>query len=121
MPDHDYISLRLKIGDAGTAAGVKLAEILGDKKDLANSITERLISSVINDSLDVADIIRGVVDTYGSELGLEDKYLEYIRDGAKVIDAAVGQIRLDISGKLSGREKELILALLQGLKNGLST
>lgn len=119
MPDADYLSLTAKVERGGIKGGVKLGELLGDRTELALSLTRTLMTSIKNDTLDVADIIRGVVDQYGTKLGLEEEHMDYIRDGAKLIDAAVGQIRLGIDGKLTEREKGLILALLNGIQIGL--
>lgn len=119
MPEPDYQELRLKVEDAGRKGGVKLKELLGEKTEIALDVTTELLVAVDTDKLDVADVIKGVVNKYGDRLGLEDKHLDYVRDGAKVIDAAVGQIRLGIDGKLTEREKGLVIALLAGLHTGL--
>ncbi len=120
MPDGKYQQLVIKIENAGVKGGKKLAEILGDKSQLALEVTRSLKTVITEDRLEVVDVIKGIVDNYGDKLGLEDKYLDYIRDGAKAIDAAVGQIRLGIDGKLTEREKGLVVALLDGLERGLS-
>lgn len=120
MPEDKYASLVLKVEDIAAIGGDKLAEALGDRTPVALEITRQLQTAVRTDSLDVADVIQGVADRYGAQLGLSAEHLDYVRDGAKVIDAAVGQIRLGIDGKLTEREKGLILALLGGLERGLS-
>ncbi len=115
-----YTSLTIKVQNAGKRGGEKLQELLSsDAKDAAKILTDTLITAVETDSLDAQDLVKDIVDRYGDQLGLKPAHQEYIRDGAKLIDAAVGQIRLDIDGKLSEREKGLVLALLKGLKQGL--
>jgi len=120
MPQEQYVELLTKVENAGAIGGKKLAEILDDKRLLALQITRSLKTAVITDRLEIVDVLRGIVDNYGSNLGLEETHLDYVRDGAKLIDAAVGQVRLGIDGKLSEREKGLVIALLDGLERGLS-
>ena len=122
MPQEKYDELIVKTHDAGRKGGVKLKELLADKPELVASIGSlagKLSETVQNDRLDASDLIKWIVDQFGDELGLEAKYQDYIRDGAKAIDAAVGQIRLGIDGTLTEREKGLAVALLAGLAEGV--
>lgn len=115
-----YSALAVKVQSTSKRAGEKLKELLSpDAKDAVKILTDTLITAVETDSLDAQDLIKEIVDRYGNQLGLKPAHQEYIRDGAKLIDVAVGQIRLGIDGKLSEREKGLVLALLKGLKQGL--
>jgi len=123
MSEVEYLELQQRVFDVSRAAGVELAELLEDKPELVSDIREladELGTIVANDALDVADVIGHLVDRFADDLDLKPEYQEYIRDGAKVIDAAVGQIRLGIDGTLTSREKDLILSLLSGLTTGMS-
>jgi hypothetical protein len=82
-------------------------------------LADELQTMIVNDALDVPDVVNYLVDRFADDLDLKPKYQEYIRDGAKVIDAAVGQIRLGIDGTLTPREKDLLLSLLGGLTTGM--
>lgn len=119
MPETEYQDLLIKVRHSGEQGGEKLSELLGNKASLALAVTRDLYKTIEEDQLNVADIVQAIVNEYSNELGLEEKHLEYVREGAKLIDAAVGQIRLGIDGKLSDREKELVLSLLEGLETGL--
>ncbi len=120
MSQPDYQILVVRIEATSALGGKKLAEVLGDRSPIALDVTRRLQTAVKTDSLDVADVIKGIADSYSEQLGLSAEHLDYIRDGAKIIDATVGQVRLGIDGKLTEREKGLVLALLEGLERGLS-
>lgn len=119
MSEESYQSLVVRVEAAATIGGEKLAEVLGDRTPIAIDITQRLVILVLTDNLSVADVIKGIADRYGTRLGLSAEHLDYVRDGAKIIDATIGQVRLSIDGKLIDREKVLILALLNGLERGL--
>lgn len=119
MPEVEYQELLVKVERAGNTGGEKLAELLEDRTNAALAVTRNLRTVVVEDRLDIVDVVKGIVDEFGGQLGLEEQHLDYIRDGAKAIDAAVGQIRLGIDGKLTEREKGLIVALLDGLERGL--
>jgi len=120
MDTTSYQNLVVQVQKAGQYAGTKLQEVISsDARSAAQGMTDVLIAAIETDSLDVQDIVKTIVDRYSDRLGLEPRHQVYIRDGAKIIDVAVGQIRLGIDGKLSEREKTLILALLKGLKKGL--
>ncbi len=119
MPETSYQTLIVRVEATAALGGEKLAEALGDRSLVALDITRQLQTAVRTDSLDVADVIRGIADQYGTQLGLSTEHLDYVNDGARLIDAAVGQIRLGIDGALTEREKGLVLALLKGLERGL--
>ena len=121
MPDENYVRLVGKVENAGVKGGVMLADRLGDDTILAVALTNSIIDVIESDKVVVSDVVKGVIDQYGDKLNLSEEQLGYIRDGAKLIDAAVGQIRLGIDGKLTEREKGLILALLRGLKTGMQS
>lgn len=122
MSEADYVILTQRVLNVSTEAGRQLYNVLGeDKADIALTITDELYIAIANDRIDVNDIIQGIVDKYAERLNLTPEVEGYIRDGAKVIDAAVGQIRLGIDGKLSIREKQLILNMLNGLAIGMVT
>lgn len=70
--------------------------------------------------LGATDLIRGLAERYGEKLGLDEQARRDIKDAALLVDAAVGPIKLGIDGKLTEREKGLIIALLDGLERGLS-
>ncbi len=120
MPETSYQTLIVRVEATAALGGEKLAEALGDRSSIALDITRQLQTAVRTDSLDVADVIKGIADKYGTQLGLSTEHLDYVNDGARLIDAAVGQIRLGIDGALTEREKGLVLALLEGLERGLS-
>jgi hypothetical protein len=124
MSDGDYTALVNKTLSAGVNVGDRLALISDPnvKTALKETITQ-LVAAINTDTLDVQDVVAGVLDRFGSQLaekGLDPKYQNYIREGAKVIDAAVGQIRLGIDGKISVREKGLLVAFLSGMELSLS-
>jgi hypothetical protein len=118
MSETDFTSLTLKVQEAGAKAGQKLHAIANPTVlNVVQLTTVDLINALALDTLNVDDVVNGILDRFGSDLaqhGIEQKYLDYVREGAKVIDAAVGQIRLGIDGKLSPREKSLILDFLMG-------
>jgi hypothetical protein len=123
MSQTEYQELQSNVYMVSHAAGIKLRDALADKPELLAAIRTLAVELervVQNDTLSVNDVIVYLVDRFADDLDLKPEYQEYIRDGAKVIDAAVGQIRLGIDGKLTEREKGLILALLGGLERGLS-
>jgi hypothetical protein len=120
MPQESYVQLLATVEEAAALGGKKLAEVLGENRLLALKVTQGLKTAVITDRLKVADVLKDIVDSYSRELNLEAQHLDFIRDGMKAIDAAVGQVRLGIDGKLSEREKGLVVALLDGLERGLS-
>lgn len=121
MSQVEYTELKLRVTNVAHSAGERLAELLSDKPELLEDIRDlsvRLQTIVENDELNVNDVVVYLVDRFADDLDLKPEYQEYIRDGAKVIDAAVGQIRLGIDGSLSEREKGLMLSLLSGLAVG---
>ena len=123
MPEAEYQELNQNVYMVSHAAGQKLSELLLDKPELLGDIRMlaiQLQTAVAMDTINAADIINYLVDRFADDLELKPEYQEYIRDGAKVIDAAVGQIRLGIDGSLSEREKGLVLSLLGGLASGTS-
>ena len=96
MPEIEYQELKQRVWDISSLAGSKLAEALADKPELRANIREladELQTIIVNDALDVVDVVNYLVDRFALDLGLTTQHVEYIRDGAKVIDAAVGQIR----------------------------
>lgn len=122
MPEAKYQELVQKTNDAGRKGGEKLKELLADRPELLGDVRQLAVllqDTVQNDRVEASDLIKWIVDRFGDDLGLEEKYQEYIRDGAKAIDAAVGQIRLGIDGALTEREKGLAVALLSGLADGV--
>lgn len=122
MSEAAYIELQQQVFDVARMGGAELADLLEDKPELLNDISEladELGTIIANDALDVVDVIDYLVDRFADDLDLKPEYQEYIRDGAKVIDAAVGQIRLGIDGTLTLREKDLLLSLLSGLTTGI--
>lgn len=121
MSQADYEALQIKTLDAGKKAGDKLKELLADKLELLGDVdmlAATLAAAVQNDALDTADLARYLVERLGTKL--EPKYREYLNDGVKLLDAAVGQISLGIDGKFTEREKGLAVALLFGIHQGLS-
>ncbi len=122
MPEAEYQELNARVYNVTLRAGTELKTLLADKPELLRDIGEladKLGTIIVNDELIVTDVIAYLVDSFADDLGLEAQYQEYIRDGAKVIDAAVGQIRLGIDGTLTSREKDLVLSLLSGLATGV--
>ena len=121
MPETEFIALSNKVSLTARLGGNKLAQVLGEEKTAAAArLTNLLAQAVETDSLDVVDLVQHIVNEYGDKLELEQTQLDHIRDAAKIVDAAVGQIRLGIDGKLTAREKALLLTLLGGLHNGLT-
>jgi division protein CdvB (Snf7/Vps24/ESCRT-III family) len=120
MSQEDYSELTSNVSDASAIAGERLKNLLDENQvEIALLVTQELFTAIEKDSLDAADLVKGVVDQYGLRLGLNEEQLGYIRDAAKIIDAAVGQISLGIDGELTLREKGLLLALLAGIHSGL--
>ena len=122
MPEAEYQVLNANVYNVALRAGTELKAQLADKPELLRDIGEladKLGTIIVNDELIVTDVIAYLVDSFADDLGLEAQHQEYIRDGAKVIDAAVGQIRLGIDGTLTSREKDLVLSLLSGLATGV--
>ncbi len=118
----EYQELTENVYLAGYIGGLKLKEALADKPELRADIQEltaTLRLALEEDQINVDNIINYLVDRFADDLELEAKHQEYIRDAARIIDAAVGQIRLGIDGALSEREQGLVLSLLQGLATGI--
>jgi hypothetical protein len=121
MSQVEYAELNLQVQGVAFMAGKKLSEVLQDKPEVLGDIRElstQLLNAVMTDTLNVNDLINYLVDRFGEDIDLKPEYQEYIRDGAKIIDAAVGQLRLGIDGTLSEREKGLVVSLLGGLAMG---
>ncbi len=121
-----YVLLTGVVHEAGVKGGKKLAESLGDKTPKVLEITDTLIAIVESDDLaslplNTTDVLGSIVDLYINSVDLEPQQVNYIRAGAMLIDASVGQIKLDIDGKLTSREKDLILVLLIGLATGMES
>lgn len=120
MPEAEFLQLEQDVWDAGRRGGEALSRVLDEGQTrIAKRVASELRLAIGMDRLQVADLIQGIVDEFEGELGLKPEHEQYIRDGAKVIDAAVGQIRLGIDGALSEREKRLLIALLDGLEDGI--
>ena len=69
--------------------------------------------------LGATDLIRGLADRYGEQMGLDEQARRDVKDAALLLDALVGPIKLGVDGKLGVRELGLVLALLDGLEDGL--
>lgn len=120
MPEAEFLQLEQNVWDAGRRGGEALSQVLDEGQvRIAKRVASELRLAIGMDRLQVADLIQGIIDEFENELGLKPEYEQYIRDGAKVIDAAVGQIRLGIDGTLSEREKRLLIVLLDGLEDGI--
>lgn len=119
MPEADYQQLAIAVEDAAHLGGLSLKNALAERADAALEVTREIKALVEAGQINAVDLIQHVVEQYSARLGLTAEQLEYVRSGAQLIDAAVGQIRLDIDGKLTVREKGLLLALLGGLERGL--
>lgn len=70
--------------------------------------------------LDVVGVIRTLANRYAENMGLDAQARSDIQNAALLIDAVVGPIKIGIDGKLGERELGLVLALLDGLQNGLN-
>jgi len=119
----EYQELNDNVYIAGYVGGLKLKEaLLLDKPELREEIRELALELhliVEQDQINVDNMVNYLMDRFADDLELEERYQEYIRDASRIIDAAVGQIRLGIDGVVSEREKGLALSLLQGLANGI--
>lgn len=120
MPEIEYSELSMDVFAAGEEGGRQLSQAIGSENvPLALQVTASLREMIESGTLEVGDVIGAIVQRFGAELGLSAEHLEYVNDGARVIDAAVGQIQVGIDGKLTERETDLILRLLDGLTSGL--
>ncbi len=70
--------------------------------------------------LDTTDLVRALTDRYSERMGLDEETRSHIRNATLLMDVLVGPITIDIDGKLDIREVGLLLAVLEGLENGLT-
>jgi len=121
MSNAEFVSLNKKVYDASAAGGKLLARQL-EKQDrimLAKEVLAVIRETVVSDNLThVDDLVRVLLDKFGGEIG-SDKVVEFLKDATNLLDVAVGDIKLGIDGKLSFREKSLLVTLLRGIYDGL--
>lgn len=121
MSESDFQTLKTNTILIGVAGGEKLREVLLDKPDTLGDVdilTAQLYAAIQSDTISTSDLARYVVERLGSKM--DPKYREYLDDGVKLLDSAVGQIRIGLDGKFTPREKELAGSLLFGIHRGLS-
>ena len=120
MSEEEFTSLRDSVFSASSLAGRELGEGMDeDQARVGIAVASSIRIAVAQDEFGVDDIVEGIVLNLSDEMQLDDEEVLLIQDVGRIIDAAVGQIRLGIDGSLSPREQELLFALLDGLANGL--
>lgn len=121
MTQEDFDGLRDSVFNASSLAGRELGENMEqDEASIGMAVAFSIRSAIERDEFGVNDLVEGVIVSLRDEMQLDEEEVLLIEDVGKIIDAAVGQIRLGIDGSLSPREEELLFAFLDGLANGLS-
>ena len=119
MPEEDYQELVVKVRDNSVRLG-KLGQQYIDFEIRLKviSVCQKAMVIVNNDGVTATDVGQWVME-YFDESQLPVEALEMIQDGIRFLDAAVGQIRLGIDGKVTFREKQLLLTVMAGISAGL--
>lgn len=119
MPEEKYQELVMKVRDNSLRLGRLGQEHLDFEIRLKIvSVSQKVMTIVNNDGVTTADVGQWVMEYFDASELPEDA-LEMIQDGIRFLDAAVGQIRLGIDGKITFREKQLMLTVIAGINAGL--
>lgn len=124
MTQEEFGNLVDKTRSMAFKGGNALAKNFADKPELLGDIDAlalQLALAVEADQIRSLDIVSYIVERFAARLGWQEEQVEYIRAAAEVIDAAVGQIKLGVEGKLTEREKRVIVAFLEGIQSGISS
>lgn len=123
MTVSQYAGLKTKVYALTAIASNRIAkDWSAEKRAKARNLiidTRTLVTQNLAD-LDVTSVIRTLANRYADKMGLDTQAKSDIQNAALLIDAIVGPIKIGIDGKLGERELGLVLALLDGLQNGLS-
>lgn len=124
MSQEEYGNLVDKTRAMAFKGGNALAKKFADNPELLGDIDAlalQLAIAIEADQIRSLDIVGYVVERFAARLGWQEEQVEYVRAAAEVIDAAVGQIKLGVEGKLTDREKRVIVAFLEGIQSGISS
>ena len=123
MSQEEFDNLVEKTRSMALKGGNALAKVLADKPELLadiDALALQLSLAIEADQIRSLDVIGYVIERFAARLGWNPEQTEYVRAAAEVVDAAVGQIRLGVDGKLTEREKRVVIALLNGIQTGIS-
>lgn len=119
MPEQEYQSLVERVRDNSIRLGRLGQQYIDFEIRLKIIDVSTKAMHVINDDgVQVADVGEWVLEYFDASVLPQDA-LDMIRDGLAFVDAAVGQIRLGIDGKITFREKQLMLTVIAGINAGL--
>lgn len=124
MSESEFESLKTRVNAATTIVSSRLAqEWDADKRaEAAEVIREarELIASNSVGELGAGDVLRGLVDRFGDQLGLDEQAQRDIRDASLLIEIAIGRpITVGPDAQLGERDQALVLAFVDGLLEGL--
>lgn len=124
MSESEFESLKTRVNAATTIVSSRLAqEWDADKRaEAAGVIREarELIASNSVGELGAGDVLRGLVDRFGDQLGLDEQAQRDIRDASLLIEIAIGRpITVGPDAQLGERDQALVLAFVDGLLEGL--
>jgi hypothetical protein len=119
MPQEEYLVLVEQVRENSVRLGRLGQQHLDFEIRLkVIDISNKAMHIVNDDGVTAVDVGAWVME-YFDESVLPEDALEMLRDGLRFVDVAVGQIRLGIDGKITFREKQLILTVMAGISAGL--
>lgn len=119
MSQARFEGLKTLVRHGGEAASVKINEELHaqDKANLIDGLS--VLEKLLGEDHQLRDLSVFTQLVEDLKTNFSPKVASYVDDVVKIIDAAVGDIRVGVDGKLSEREKDLLLTLLRALKSKL--
>ena len=123
MSQEEFEATKNRAQVATTIVSSRIAQELDDeaRKAAHKFVTgaKDMIEGGNFETLNVNDLLGSLVEAYGEELGLSEQNKRDVRDAALIIELFTGPIKVDLEGELDPRDKEMIMAFLDGLEEGL--
>ena len=125
MSPVQYEELQTKIVSITEIASSRISQGWSEEYKLKALLVVDNITDLLNDKsklkeLNATDLIRTLGNRYSDQLGLNSQAKSSILDALLLIDVMVGPIKIDTNGNVNERELGVLLAILQGLGNGLT-